>query len=73
MNNEIGMDSEGNGCALHHFGMSEGTERNHEKSSVRIVGVPASFQTEHLPNTNLERYCYTVLFGFSAFMKRPNI
>jgi hypothetical protein len=30
---------------------------------VRIAGVMAEVQTEHLPNANLQRYRYTSLFG----------
>jgi hypothetical protein len=33
------------------------------KTLVSTVDVPAEIQTEHLPNTSLERYRYTNVFG----------
>jgi hypothetical protein len=31
-----------------------GTEECHKKASIRIGGIPAEIQTEHLPNINPE-------------------
>jgi hypothetical protein len=30
---------------------------------VRMAGVPVEIRTDHLPNTSLERHCYTCLLG----------
>jgi hypothetical protein len=38
------------------------TEENYEKP-VRIVCVSAEIQSEHFPNTSVERYRHTNLFG----------
>lgn len=34
---------------------------------VRIAAVPGKVQTKHLPNTSLEHYFYTNLFGVIIF------
>lgn len=31
---------------------------------IRIAGVLAETQNEHLPNTNIEHYCYITLLGY---------
>jgi hypothetical protein len=31
--------------------------------TLSIVGVPDEIRTEHLPNTSVEPYLYTILFG----------
>jgi hypothetical protein len=38
--------------------------RKYSRASVRIAGVQAEVQTEHLLNKNLEHYCYTILLGY---------
>jgi hypothetical protein len=39
--------------------LHEGIEENQRRTSVRIASVPVKIRTKHLPNTNLEHYCYT--------------
>jgi hypothetical protein len=40
------------------------SEENHR--NLRISGVPAEIRTENLPNTSLEHYLKTNLFGVAA-------
>jgi hypothetical protein len=42
-----------------------GTEENKRKTSVGKTGVPTDIWTEHLPNTDLDRYAYTNLLESS--------
>jgi hypothetical protein len=64
VNNEL-KDLEGNDRGIfevlsRHFpGVAEKTHED------RIVGVLADMRIEHLPNTNLERYLYGKLLGFT--------
>lgn len=43
--------------------LSQNSPGGNEDNAVRIVSVPAKIQTQHLPNTNLERQPETELLG----------
>jgi hypothetical protein len=71
----MGRDLERSGCRLIEAAsrnLFEGTEKNRDKTSVRIVYIPAKIRTEYYSNTSLERldktplHQHTFRFEFSV-------
>lgn len=70
----MGKDMEGSDRGIIES-LSQNSAGGIEENAVRIGGIPAKIQTEHLPNTNLDRSNWlvrisdgTLLSGFTHFV-----
>jgi hypothetical protein len=52
--------------------LPQGAEENHEKLQ-SPAGVPAEIETEHLPNTIIERYHLTTPFGHFVLISNTEL